>query len=182
MPFTDDQYEEALREVYASAPTAEIALHTLELRHSAFRDENDAPTHLRIVADGADFSAKLEATAPVQAGQTVLFQQVPFNITRPEQSDQALPEAQISIDNVSRELIPQLDRALETMEAIQITYREYLVSRAAIGPSYRITGLQGKKVSAGVFRVSGSIGFFDLVNARWPLNDYTTETHRGLAR
>ena len=93
---------------------------------------------------------------------------------------QPLPEAELTIDNVGRELVPQLDRTLETNAPIQIVYRDFLVSRAAIGPSFVIKGLQGKAVSVGTFRVTGRAGFFDLVNGRFPLNDYRVESHRGL--
>lgn len=180
MPFADDQLDEAIREAYSSAPVDEVILHTLELRHPDFEDENGNPAHLRIVADGQDFSAKLEATAPADAGATVLFKACPFNFTRPEQSEQPLPEAELSIDNVAREMVPQLDRTLETTIPIKLVYREYLASRAAIGPSFVITDLQAKTVNVGTFRVVGRVGFFDLVNGRFPLNDYRTETHRGL--
>lgn len=180
MPFADDQIDDALREAFASAPAEEVALNTLELRHPDFVDENGDPAHLRIVADGADFTAKLEATAPADAGLSVLFRACPFAFTQPERSEQPLPEAELTIDNVARELAPQLDRTLETNAPIEIVYREFLVSRAAIGPSFVMRGLQGKRVNVGTFRVTGRAGWFDLVNGRMPLNDYRVETHRGL--
>ncbi len=180
MPTTDT--DEALAEVYASAPTAEVVLYTLELSHSAFVDDEDNPTVLRIVAQHEDHDCRLEPSAPHDAGDIVTFLRCPFSFDRPEQSATALPEAQLSIDNVSRELIPQMDRAIETTEEIRIIYREFLASLKSTGPSYVITGLKGKRVSAGLFRVTGAVGFTDLVNGRFPLNDYSTDTHRGLAR
>lgn len=180
MPFADDQLDDALREAFASAPVDEVVLSTLELRHPDFRDDDDNPTHLRIVANSPTMMAKLEANAPVDAGMTVEFRYCPFEFVRPEQSDQALPECELRIDNVTREMVPQLDRVIETMTPIQMVYRDYLASRIALGPSSKIRGLQARRVSVGTFRVTGRAGFFDLVNGRFPLNDYRTETHRGL--
>ena len=37
---TDNTLSEALKEAYTSAPSDVVILHTLELRHPAFKDEN----------------------------------------------------------------------------------------------------------------------------------------------
>ena len=42
---------EAIKEAYASAPSQQIILHTLELRHPAFVDEAGQPVAIRVVRD-----------------------------------------------------------------------------------------------------------------------------------
>lgn len=182
MPFAEDQIEDALREAYASAPTTDSILYTLELRHSAFVDDLGAATHIRLVANARDFNGKLEASAEVQAGATVPFVGCGFQVDLPEQTDQALPEATLSIDNVTRLMVPQLDRTIDTVEPIKVVYREYLRSRIAIGPSYVIRGLRAKRVMASTFRVSAKVGFLDFINRAVPLRNYRPEIHRGIAR
>lgn len=184
MPIPDTMIDAAMREAYASAPTAkaETVLHTLELRHSAFRDDDDNPTHVRLIANGPDMDMTLEATAPADPGASVPFRFCPFDVILPEQTSQALPETTFEIQNVTRELVPQLDRVTDTSEEIHVIYRSYLAGRVAIGPSQVIRGLKAKGASASTFRVTAKAGFHDLVNTPFPKNNYSTERHRGLAR
>ncbi|MGN2393239.1 DUF1833 family protein, partial [Pelomicrobium sp. G1] len=53
----------AIREAYASAPANEIVYHTLELRHPSFTQP------LRVVRDWDTLTARLEESAPVDAGR-----------------------------------------------------------------------------------------------------------------
>ena len=48
---TDTTLSQALKEAYASAPSEVILLHTLELRHPSFVDDNGNPTAIRVVRD-----------------------------------------------------------------------------------------------------------------------------------
>ncbi len=48
---------EAIKEAYASAPSEQIILHTLELRHPAFVDEAGQPVAIRVVRDTSDLWA-----------------------------------------------------------------------------------------------------------------------------
>jgi hypothetical protein len=50
----------AIREAYASAPSDIVILHTLELRHPDFRDDEGQSIAVRLVRDHQDLSAKLE--------------------------------------------------------------------------------------------------------------------------
>ena len=59
----DPALEQAIREAYASAPTDTVILHTLELRHPAFADDDGRPTAIRVVRDHVDLTARLEADA-----------------------------------------------------------------------------------------------------------------------
>ena len=64
---------EALREAYASAPSDVVILHTLELRHPSFIDDNGLPMAIRVVRDNQNLTARMEGTAPLNAGEMVEF-------------------------------------------------------------------------------------------------------------
>ena len=48
---------EALREAYASAPSDVVILHTLELRHPSFIDDDDQPMAIRVRVHATSTSA-----------------------------------------------------------------------------------------------------------------------------
>ena len=50
----DPALEEAIREAYASCPSDRVVLHTVELRHPAFVDDNGNPTAVRVVRNYED--------------------------------------------------------------------------------------------------------------------------------
>ena len=61
---------EALREAYASAPSDVVILHTLELRHPSFIDDDGDSIAIRVVRDNQDLKARLESSAPLDGGVT----------------------------------------------------------------------------------------------------------------
>ena len=77
---TDNTLSEALKEAYASAPSETVLLHTLELRHPAFVDDNGNPTAIRIVRDNKNYICRLEDTAPLNPGEEVEFQALPLTL------------------------------------------------------------------------------------------------------
>ena len=125
---TDNTLSEALKEAYASAPSDVILLHTLELRHPAFVDEIGNQTAIRVVRDNVNHTCTLEDTAPLNPGQAVEFTAMAFDLTLPPVEAIPVPEITLSIDNVSTEIIKYLDRAVETQDMIEMTYRPYLTS------------------------------------------------------
>jgi hypothetical protein len=67
----------------------------------------------------------------------VTFIACPFTAEYPEQREGQPPSTRIKIDNVNRELVPQIRAALGTRQYIQILYREYLgsdLTESAYGP------------------------------------------------
>ena len=59
----DPSISQAIKEAYAAAPSDVVILHTLELRHPAFKDDEGQPTAIRVVRDHVDLTARLEPTA-----------------------------------------------------------------------------------------------------------------------
>ena len=171
----DFTLEDALEEAYASAPTEEVVLHTLEIRHPDFTQP------IRVVRDHQDFTAYLEADAPENPGEEVTFIAMAFDFTLPEVTKSTSPEIEIGLDNVSGEITAYLDLAANSPDLIEVTYRPYLASDPS-GPSMNppLT-LTIRSVTADIFRVKAVAGFADLANKKFPAQTYDTERFAGLS-
>ncbi|WP_039758440.1 DUF1833 family protein [Bartonella queenslandensis] len=172
----------ALAEAYASSPSDVVILHTLELRHPAFKDDDGAPIGVRLVRDYQDLSAKLEASAPLNANEYVRFIAMGFDLELPPVDTAPVPEITVTIDNVSRELIKHLDAAVESAEKIEITYRPYLsndLSGPQMDPPITLTLTQ---VEADVSRVVGRARMLDVGNKSFPAENYTSKRFPSLTR
>jgi hypothetical protein len=164
----------AIKEAYASAPADEVILHTLELWHSAF----DQP--IRVVRDRTDFNATLENSAPRNAGQSVTFVGYPFDIVPPEVTDKSLPQCVIEIDNVSREILANIEQAMGGTELVTAIYRAYIASDPSGPQNDPPMTLTLTSVSATLFRIRANAGFPDLANRRFPRLEYTATRFPGL--
>lgn len=176
-----------MQEAYASAPSGEVILHTLELRHPAL-----AQAAIRVVQDHGQPHAvdneelfghflKLENNAPVQADQLVFFQACMFNLDLPEQKEGSLPTIKVELDNVTREVVEYLDAAVGELAPLDLTYREYVASDKT-QPQFILKGLTMKEVKATLGRVTGTAQFSDLVNKNFPGKVYRPSEFQGLVR
>ena len=172
---SDLSLEEALQEAYASAPSSEVILHTLEIRHASFTQP------IRVVRDYNSLTATLEADAPQNPGEEVTFIAAAFDIKLPEVTKATSPEIEISLDNVTGELIGYLDAAAQTPDLIEVTYRPYILSDLS-GPQMNppLT-LVVRSVTADMFRVKARAGYADLSNRKFPNEVYTASRFAGLA-
>ena len=156
---------EALLEAYASCPPSARIYFTLEIWQASFAQA------ARVVANvGNDQYFGLEATAPRNPGQTVLFLACPFSAEYPEQREGQPPSTKIKIDNVNRELVPLIRTALGTRQYIDILYREYLgsdLTQPAYGPiEFQLANVQMVGVS-----LTGTAVVKNLQNKRFPRLD-----------
>lgn len=174
----------AIKEAYASAPQDIVVLHTLEILHPSFRNDAGQAVSVRVVLDHVDHNLKLEAGAPLNGGQTVLFTPFYFSISLPpEEKESGVPEAIIAIDNATREIVAQLERAVTTKDVITVIYRAYISNDTAAGPQNDPPLLLDlKDVQANVTRVTARAVHHDPRNRRFPALDYTAAQFPGLAR
>lgn len=172
----DPALSAAIKEAYASAPSSSVIYHTLEIHNAAF----SAP--IRVVRDEVALDARLEATAPRDAGAVVTFAAYAFNITPPEQTSQSVPTCAIEIDNVDRLIIAQVDAASTSNEVTTVIYRQFLSGNLDIGPENQppIT-LQAMTISADPMRIKMTAGFPDLLNKKFPAQEYDPEIFIALA-
>jgi hypothetical protein len=173
---------EAIKEAYASAPSEQIILHTLELRHPAFVDEAGQTVAIRVVRDTGDLWARLESQAPLQASERVQFVAMGFELDLPPVDTMPVPEITVTLDNVSREIVRHLDAAAESQSVIEVTYRPYL-STDLEGPQMDPPiHLVLTEVEADIFRVTGRARMLDVGNKAFPGVSYTAKTFPGLTR
>ena len=170
----DSTLSQAIKEAYASAPNTSVAYHTLEIYHPSFT------TPIRVVRDFVDLSARLESTAPRDASTYVTFVGYAFDIVLPEVSSTGVPSLQITIDNVARDIMANLELAVTTSTPITVIYRLFL-STDLTGPQNNPPmALTIISISADVFKVTATATFGDLVNKRFPSVTYNIETFPGL--
>lgn len=168
----DTTLKAAIKEAYASATG--IIYHTLEFRHPSFTEA------IRVVRDHDDLTATLEATAPWNAGESVLFVGYSFDFVKPEVSPQGVPQIQITIDNVSRDIVANIELALTTTDLLRCTYREYLDSDLSGPQNDPPIHLDIITISATVFKVTATAGLVNLMNKKFPTQEYNTKRFPGL--
>lgn len=146
----------ALQEVHASNPRGRHIVATLELRHPTLTEP------VRVVADNDDLTAKLEETAPVDAGETVTFSAMAFQATPPERADGRWPEMELALDGAALAMEPHLEAAMLSDDPVDIVWREYIREDAAEGPGRVILGLELDSTRSGDAAVTGTAGVYGL--------------------
>lgn len=173
---------DAIAEAFTSAPVDDTWLLTLELHHSSFVDEFGNPTAARVVNDWADLTATLEADAPINASEAVVFKGVPFRYTMPEQTDSGAPNAvTIEIENVSRDLTALLDLAVGSNEAILLIERQYMASDTSGPHILPVTKVYLSNVVVTTTTVQAQASFGNLTNRRFPGARYLRDEFLGLS-
>lgn len=172
----DPTLSAAIAEAYASAPVNDVILHTLELWHPAFSQP------IRVVRDFDPMDARIEASAARNAGEVVTFVGYAFDVLPPEQTSSGLPQCVIEIDNVSRDILAQLDAAIMGVDKITIIYRAYLSSALLDGPENDPPiELTVYTITATPQRIRATAGFPDLLNRKFPAQEYDLDRFPGLA-
>jgi len=181
-PLHGVSFSEAYAEAIAVAPAHRAMLDTLELRHSEFIDDDGNPYAIRIVCDYEDLMATLEDSAPMNAGETVEFKALPIEVSGPDETDSSeTPSITIAIDGVSLHVVGQLDRAVQTLEPVQVTFRTY-ASDDTSGPAMLpVITMTLRDVEVGETRITARASFFDPTNRAFPRADYVATLYPGLS-
>lgn len=173
---------EAFAEAISIARVDRVMLPTYELRHPSFIDPATGATYaVRIVNNQEDLVAKLEATAPMDAGAYVTFTALPVEVSGPDETDSGTtPAISFAVDGVSQLLVQQLDYALATLVPVTVTERIYAsddLSGPAVSPVLTMTL---RDVVVTDTRVSANAVFYDPSNVGFPKQEYTTDQYPGL--
>lgn len=166
---SDSSLQDAIKEAYASAPSDEVILFTIEMRHPKFT------TPLRVVRDFKNLTARLESDAPVNGGEEVLFIAYPFDIQPPDTDEYGKPELTITIDNVGREIMVYIEQAVRTRDVIDVTYRLYLASDLSGPQNNPPMTMQVTSISATPQSITMVASFADLSSKAFPKRMYTLE-------
>ena len=154
-----------LATVYASAPTDEVLIPTLEIQ---------VPDHdpIRICADFQDHLLGVD-------GEYYLFEAANLSIALPKKDTTGQQNLSFGVANVNGKIQQYVDEALEAGQMVPLIYREYLVSdkSAPARRPYTLT-MTGGSMEGGEARLEAS--YYDLLNAAWPRERYTAETAPGI--
>jgi hypothetical protein len=154
----DSTLSEAIKEAYASRPTVVIH-HTLELNHAAFT------TPIRVKRGAGDILAVLEATAPRDAGMQVTFLGFGFDIKPPEGSG---GHCMVELDNVSREIVENIELSMTDATPITMIYRAYLETDLTKPQNNPPLELSLISISATPFKVTATAVLMNFHNKKFP--------------
>lgn len=164
----DSTLSQAIREAYAAAPVDVVIYHTLQIDHPAFSQP------IYVVRDHVDLVAALETS------EEVTFVRFAFDLLRPEVTPAGVPQCTVEFDNVSREILANIQLAMQDPSPITITYREYISTDLSGPQNDPPLTMTLTDIKADVFRVRATAGFGDLNNRRFPVDEYTGERFPGL--
>lgn len=170
----DPNLSEAIKEAYASAPADEIIHHTLEIWHPNFTQP------IYVVRDYTDLNATLEATAARNASTEVTFVAFAFELVPPEVDKAGVPQCVIEIDNVSREILANIEAAMGSTDSIVVIYRAFLSSDLTGPENDPPLELTIHSITADPFKVRATAGFGSLANLKFPRQEYSAEVFPGL--
>ena len=177
---TDTTLSQALKEAYASAPSNVIIHPTLELYHSAFKDSEGNPAPIRVVRDYNNLTAKLESTAARNPNEYVDFIAFNFEFTKPEVGPDNVPSITITMDNIDRSIVANIEQTMGTYEQIKVIYREYISTNLSAPQNNPPIEMSIMSISVTSMKVTATAGFPNLMNRRFPTKEYTTEVFTGL--
>lgn len=161
-----------LKRIYATAPIDDFYVETLSLEHPAFENGVRYLTN-----QNGGWIGNLEG------GGRAAYQYVPFITLPPASQDQAAISLNIVIDNVSRELMFELERMAQTpSQPITVVYRVYLNSGQATLQNNPPIKLWVSNVVADQNSVSFAATTTNLRNTPFPSKLYTTVLFTGLKR
>lgn len=112
-------------------------------------------------------------------GRTVTFQAAGIDVALPKKDTDGSQQLGIAIDNVRGDAQLLLDQAKEAGELVTVIYRSYLDSDHS-APADRPIRMSVLSASMSGASVQLSCGYFDLINAAWPRDRYTSLFAPGL--
>ena len=177
---TDTTLSAALKEAYASAPSNVIIYATLELYHTAFVDGSGNPAPIRVVKDYNNLTATLESTATRNPSEAVTFIAFNFEFTKPSVGPDNVPTITIEMDNVDRAIVANIEKTMGTYEQIKVIYREYISTNLTTPQNLPPIEMSILSITADTFKVTATAGFNNLMNRRFPTQEYNTEVFTGL--
>ncbi len=174
---------DAGRDVTAGGHRDSERFHTLEIFSTAFI----AGTSLRITSGGHDIYAGLEADAPLNADESVLFHYIPYKVTLPKEQNgqvskmkfEMQPFGSIIQNGIELSVFDFVEPMLTSRNKVTALYREYI--GVSLSEPYRKMGSLAtlSNISLTNKKLSADIQFMDFFNRAFPntsVNVITTPT------
>lgn len=156
-----------LERIYASAPTDEFLLHTLEISNPVFL----AP--YRFVQDFEDLTATLETS------EVVTFMASGIGLSLPQRGVQGREDLSFQLDNVSGDAAMAIRDAQDSGQGTDVIYRAYSSNdlSAPIGAPLKLIATSAK---INIRSVQVVATFRDFVNKAWPRRLYSIDRFPGM--
>lgn len=151
----------AIREAYASCPTTEVLLETLEIRQTGVQ------TPIYIVRDRVPLIAKDEN------GATLTFQPCGFQFSLPPQNEDGFRSMNIVVDNIGREISDFVKACLASRVPVEVIYRPYLSTDLEGPQMVPPLVLYLTDITITATQVQARATFLNLVNRKFPSDLYT---------
>ena len=161
---------EAIREAYATSPSDDAELHTLEIYHP---DGNGGVPYY-LVRDLVDHPFKIEGGVPKT------FEACSFRFTLPKSGDNGAQTLQLAIDNTDRRIGDFFDQVKDSNVAVSVIYRPYLASDPDT-PQWSPPLTLSLRDVVIANEVTGNATCIDVVNKKFPSELYTRARFPGLA-
>ena len=157
---------EVLRKAYASAPTDQALIRTLEISPAGAEP-------IRVCAAFKDLDLTLET------GETFTFRGTHMDLAEPSKNTSGQQSLKFAFANVTAEAQETVEAALESGQPVTVTFRVYLSSDtgAPANKPYVMT-MTGGTFEGLMVQVEAS--YYDLLNTAWPRLRYTAEFAPGL--
>lgn len=141
-----------LKQAVFAQETSEVFITLVTITHPDFADD------IRIASDPFELLPVAGVKGVVSRGDEYIF--LPFNISLPAQDDTGIARANISIDNISREIVAAVRTA---SSALTITI-EIVLSSDVDSPEVTVQDFRLDRVTYDAFTISGdiSVEYFDL--------------------
>lgn len=152
---------DAIKEAYASAPSNDAVFETIQLSHPSIAED------IFLVRNRTDLELTLETS------ETVTFKACGFGMSLPKKGDSGLQELNLSIDNVDRRISDFLNTAKNFTTKVSVTYRPYLQSDPSQPQMDPPLVLCLSDVKVDLFQCTGKASFADLLNKKYPSQNYT---------
>jgi hypothetical protein len=177
---TTEPWTAAWEEAEASNPTGVVTFHTIELIHPEFVDDDTGPFSIRAVNGTPDPQTfTLEAGAPLNGGQAVVFSPIAFSDDLPEFAEGQAPSCQLAVDGVGDEISPYLENVVSVRADLICIYRQYR-SDDLTEPCYGPIQFVVKKVTLKQARLEGTAQLKNLSNLKFPNKVFTYDEFPGL--
>lgn len=179
----NDNLKLAIKEAHASAPTNGVIYLTLEINHAAFKDELGNKVAIRVVNSNKILRARLEDTAPLDAGLDVDFQPYAFSLQFEPLDGRPLPEITLTIDNVHQDIEYYIRLANTQPSPMTIIYRQFLSEDLTQPQEYSPASLTINDIQITPQLVTAKAVVSSFANLSFPRDMiYTVEKFPGLAR
>jgi hypothetical protein len=154
-------YTDAAKLYFYSNPSDDVLLETIEITHPLLSET------IRLVKNREDLDLTLEDS------MTHTFEGVGFNLTLPPAGDNGLQDLSLAIDNTEHKVTDFVNTIKGSKIPAQVKYRPFLLSDLTQPQISFPLVLFLRNVTLTAFDGVGRASFADLINKKFPSENYT---------